>query len=62
MKVSLKGLFNNVVSAMPKSQRDYYQFCLEEVYGHLEDVLNGKHTIEEFAEHYCIKKTEPETV
>jgi hypothetical protein len=56
MKVSLSGLFANVVSALPPKQRDYYGFCLEEVLGHIKDVAAGKHTIEEFAEHYCLKK------
>lgn len=54
MKVSLEGLFSNVVSNLKKDQRDYYEFCLGEVVTHLKSVIAGEHTIAEFAEHYCL--------
>lgn len=57
MKVSLKGLFHNAVAASPQ-QRAYYRDSLSEVYKHLQDVVDGKHTIEEFAECYCIKRND----
>lgn len=57
MKVNLKGLFANVVSDCSARRRSYNQFCLDEVYGHLQDVLDGKHTIEEFADHYCMTRS-----
>lgn len=56
MKVDLAGLFTNVARELPARKRDYYEFCLQEVLGHIQDVVNGKHTIEEFAEHYCLEK------
>lgn len=65
MKVNMKGLFANVVADCTPSRRSYNQFCLDEVYGHIVDVIEGRHTIDEFAEHYCIqrtKKAHPETV
>lgn len=57
MKVNLKGLFANVASDARASRREYNQFCLDEVYGHIQDVLDGRHTIEEFADHYCMTRT-----
>ena len=57
MKVNLKGLFANVVADCSKSRRKYNEFCLGEVYGHIQDVIDGKHTIEEFADHYCIARS-----
>lgn len=56
MKVNLQGLFANIVSDTPARRKAYNAGCLEEVYNHIRDVLDGKHTIEEFAEHYCIEK------
>lgn len=56
MKVDLAGLFSNVAAAVPKGERDYYKFCLEEVLGHIRGVVSGEHTVQEFAEHYCLTK------
>jgi len=54
MKVSLSGLLANVTSALPKREKKYYAFCLEELHDHIVGLVSGEHTIEEFAEHYCI--------
>lgn len=54
MKVNLEGLFANVLADMKPRQRAYHKVCLDEVLGHIKDVVAGKHTIEEFAEHYCL--------
>lgn len=54
MKTDLEGLFANIAAQLRGDQRDYYKFCLEEVLGHIKDVVDGKHTIQEFAEHYCL--------
>ena len=56
MKVNLKGLFANVVADCPMRRRVYNQHCLDEVYAHIQDVIDGKHTIEEFADHYCMTR------
>lgn len=60
MRVDLEGLIANVAAALPKGQRDYYKFALEEVLGHIKDVVSGKHTVEEFAKHYCLKPDKSE--
>lgn len=54
MKCNLEGLFRNAVANVNRDHRAYYNFCFDEVLGHLKDVVAGKHTIEEFAEHYCL--------
>ena len=59
MRVSLKGLFANVTHDLPRQTRDYYRFSLDEFYQHLTETVEGKHTLAELAEHYCL--TEPVT-
>lgn len=55
MKVNLAGLFKNVASSIPRRDgRDYAEFCLQEVYDNINDVIQGRHTMAEFAEHYCL--------
>ena len=61
MRVNLKGLFANVVADSAPRRRAYNQHCLDEVYGHIQNVIDGKHTIDEFAEHYCITKSRSES-
>lgn len=56
MKVSLSGLFANVSSALPKREKQYYAFCLEELHDHIVGLVSGEYTIEEFADHYCVKR------
>ena len=57
MKVSLPGLFSNIIADIPKRNRwrAFHAAALEEVLGHLKGVAAGKYTFEQFAEHYCIK-------
>lgn len=54
MKVNLAGLLRNVASSIPRAEREHADFCLQEVYGHINDVIQGRHTLAEFAEHYCL--------
>lgn len=61
LKMSLPGLFKNVIRAIPPKERDYYACCLEEVQKHLEETIRGEHTLAEFAEHYCLDKPAVET-
>jgi hypothetical protein len=59
MKVNLNGLIANAASAARNGDKTYggmYAFSLEELKGHIIDVVNGKHTIEEFADFYCIER------
>jgi hypothetical protein len=55
MRVSLPGLFANIVSDLPKHEQGQYRFVLDEVLKHLHETIAGKHTLDEFAEHYCLK-------
>ncbi len=61
MKVNLKGLFANVLSEIPSRRREYHQFCLDEVLEHIQGVVDGKYTVDEFAEHYCIDRSRSES-
>ena len=56
MRVSLPGLFANVVNGLPRRERAQYKFALDEVLQHLRETIAGKHTLDEFAEHYCLKR------
>jgi hypothetical protein len=56
MRVSLPGLFANVVRELPVEERGQYRFVLDEVLQHLRETIAGKHTLDEFAEHYCLKE------
>jgi hypothetical protein len=59
MKVNLDGLISNAGATLRCSRDAYggmYAYCLEELRNHIKDVVNGRHTIEEFAEFYCIKR------
>jgi len=58
MKVSLEGLVYQAGNAAKRGDKQmgaYYQFALKELEQHIKDVVAGKHTIEEFADFYCIK-------
>lgn len=58
MKMNLRGLFNNVARSIPICDgRDQYAACLEEVLRHLEETIRGEHSLQEFAEHYCLATT-----
>lgn len=56
MRVSLPGLFANVVAELPKREQPQYRFALDEVLRHLRETIAGEHTLDEFAEHYCLKE------
>lgn len=55
LKMNLAGLFNNVAMSIPRRDgREYAEASLQEVYKHINDVIQGRHTLAEFAEHYCL--------
>lgn len=49
MKVSLPGAFKNIARHLPS-----YAPVLEELEKHLRETIRGKHTLQEFAEFYCL--------
>jgi hypothetical protein len=62
MRVSLEGLIANAGGALRCSRDNggrMYAYCLEELHKHIKGVVNGEHSLEEFAEFYCIKKDAP---
>lgn len=57
MKVSLPGMFSNIRAELAKSGSAYADvnaFALVELEKHLREVVAGKATLQEFAEHYCL--------
>jgi hypothetical protein len=59
MKVNLKGLIENAGSAAKRGDKMYggvHAYALKELHDHIVGLVNGKHTIEEFADHYCIER------
>lgn len=56
MRVSLPGLFANIVRELPDDQQGQYRFVLDEVLQHLRETIAGEHTLDEFAEHYCLEE------
>jgi hypothetical protein len=59
MKVDLKGMFANILSDVRPAMRDYHGFCLDELLKHLQETIRGEHTLQEFAEHYCLAAPAP---
>lgn len=59
MRVSLPGLFANIARGLPPDERPQYKFALDEVLRHLRETIAGEHTLDEFAEHYCLKDEGP---
>ena len=59
MRVNLRGMFKNIADEITPSRRSYHQHCLDEVYAHIQGVIDGQYTLKEFAEHYCIKESAP---
>jgi hypothetical protein len=57
MRVSLTGLFAGIKSELKPEHKGELSFVLDELLQHLHETVAGKHTLEEFAEHYCL--TEP---
>lgn len=39
-------------------QPNYNAFCLREISAHASGVESGEHSLEDFADHYCLKKTD----
>lgn len=70
LRCSLAGSLRNAADALDELWRDsstadddekddpershYYAFVLREIAGHAEGVASGEHTLEEFAEPYCL--------
>ncbi len=55
MKVNITGALRGAIRAFdPKRDTGAYAFLLEEIMGHVEDVRAGRHTLEEFADFYCM--------
>lgn len=49
MKVSLPGLFHEIALRCPECR-----LILDELQQHLRETIRGEHTLQEFAEHYCL--------
>lgn len=56
MKVSLPGAFKRLAQRNPE-----YSAMLEELEGHLRETIRGEHTLQEFAEFYCLTEPAPLT-
>ena len=54
MRLSLPGAFKNITRDLPTDVRDHYACVLEEIERHLRETIRGEHTLQEFAEHYCL--------
>lgn len=55
MKCNLAGLLRQAADCIdPERDTGAYAYMLGEVADHISDVRNGKHTLAEFAEHYCM--------
>lgn len=64
MKVNLRGLLNQAGAAAKAGDKTYgamYAGSLDDLYQHIVATVNGDHTLEEFADFYCIQKTENQT-
>ena len=55
MRINAINMLRQSANAIDR-ERDHgaYAYMLEEIAGHLEDVREGRHTWEEFAEFYCL--------
>ena len=64
MKVNLDGLIKNSQKCL-QSSRDgagpMFAYCLGELRGHIQDVVDGKATFDEFADFYCLKESRSES-
>lgn len=55
MRVNITGALRGAIRAIdPERDEGAYAFVLEEIVGHIEDVRAGRHTLEEFADFYCM--------
>lgn len=59
MKVNITGLLRSCQALIHSDEdRGAYAYMLGELINHIEDVRNGKHTLEELADFYCMKPKE----
>lgn len=59
MRVSLSGLLANAVRAIrdgEKRDAEMYEAAFDQLKVHLTETIEGKHTLQEFAEFYCLTK------
>lgn len=57
MRVSLTGLLRSARALIRDDEdRGAYAFMLGELVDHIEDVRAGRHTLEEFADFYCMTR------
>ena len=56
IRVSLPGLVAGVKESLPKDVRGIYGHSLDGLVTHLREVIRGEHTLDEFAEFYCLDK------
>jgi hypothetical protein len=54
LRMNLPNMFRNIIRSIPSSDRDQYACCLEELEKHLRETIRGEHTLQEFAEFYCL--------
>ncbi len=60
MKVNLAGLLTQAAQCIdPEKDTHAYAHMLEEVARHIRDVRAGKHTLDEFADAYCLRPDQP---
>ena len=62
LKMNLPGMFNNILRAIQKRERDQYACCLEELERHLRETIRGERTLQEFAEFYYLADELPPPV
>ncbi len=59
MKINAVNMLRQAARAIyPKRDRGAYAFMLEELAEHLEQVRDGQHTWDEFAQAYCLTETD----
>jgi hypothetical protein len=62
LKMNLPGMFSRILRSIPSRDRDQYACCLEELERHLRETIRGEHTLQEFAEFYCLTDEPPTRV
>lgn len=61
MRVSLPGLFKNIVRDLPRNVSGQYEAALEELEKHIRETIRGEHTLDDFARFYCLDDRSPLT-
>ena len=55
MRVNITGVLRQAAACIdPEKDTGAYAYMLGEIAGHVEDVRAGRHTLEEFADAYCM--------